>query len=250
MSTLILALDTSGPVASVALARRADNETRLIAGWRLQSGFTHSETLMPMLEKMRELAAVELSEISAVAVTSGPGSFTGLRIGASAAKGLAFSLDVPVIAVPTLEAMAYRLAGCAGVVCPMLDARREQVYTAAYRMDTEEMVRGSVRVPVPALIDTCAVPVTEMIEKLNALDAPVHLTGDGVPVYRRVLEERLKVPYRFVPFHQDRQDAESVAALAFFYYDEKRMTDADAFVPEYLRSPRAERERKEMSLDG
>ena len=231
----ILALDTSGPVAAVALAEETeDGAQRLIGGFRLQSGFTHSQTLMPMLDHMKELARVDLAEIDYIAVASGPGSFTGLRIGASAAKGLAFALEKQIVPVPTLDAMAYQMAGVSGLVCPMMDARRSQVYTGVYGFAKDMETR------LPA----CAIPVEELVAELNRLGAEhtedgkppaVHLLGDGVPVYMKELQEGLQIPYAVAPFHRDRQSAEAVCALAFSLVREGKAVDADAFAPEYIR---------------
>ena len=233
----ILALDTSGPVASVAIAEETDGRpAKLIGGFRLQSGFTHSQTLMPMLEQMRLLADVDPATIDYIAVASGPGSFTGLRIGASAAKGLAFALEKKVVPVPTLDAMAYQMAGVPGLVCPMMDARRSQVYTGVYTLPQDEPVRRE--------IEPCAISVEELTDRLNRMtgERSLFFLGDGVPVYADALRDRLRVPYRFVPFHRDRQSAEAVCALAFQLVREGKAVDADAFAPVYLRPSQAERQ--------
>ena len=239
----ILALDSSGPVAAVAIAKEDRHGVRtLIGGFRLQSGFTHSQTLMPMLEHMKAFAGIDLSEIDYLAVASGPGSFTGLRIGAAAAKGLAFALEKPVVPVPTLDAMAYQLAGTGGLVCPMMDARRQQVYTGVYAFT------GCGNLQMETLLSSRAIPVEELVRELNRLGAQradgmetgevpvVHVLGDGVPVYRKELEDGLDFPFCGTPFHRDRQSAEAVCALAFELVKEGKAVDADAFAPEYIRS--------------
>ena len=228
-----------GAVAAVALAEEKEDGTRqLIGGFRLQSGFTHSQTLMPMLEHMRELARFELSEIDYLAVASGPGSFTGLRIGASAAKGLAFALEKKIVPVPTLDAMAYQMAGACGMVCPMMDARRQQVYAGLYAFRQQGTRYDMIRLLPPS-----AIPVEELTGIINRHGSAdreetpvVHLLGDGVPVYLADLQKQLAVPYATVPLHRDRQSAEAVCALAFDLVKEGKAVDADAFVPEYLRS--------------
>ncbi|MBQ6734451.1 MAG: tRNA (adenosine(37)-N6)-threonylcarbamoyltransferase complex dimerization subunit type 1 TsaB [Lachnospiraceae bacterium] len=228
----LLAIDTSGPVAAAALAEETDGAQKLIAGFRLQSGLTHSETLMPMTEQMFSLARIDKKELDAVAVTAGPGSFTGLRIGVSAAKGLCFALDLPLVAVPTLDVIAYQMAGAPGVVCPMMDARRGQVYTAAYRFSGNEMEQ---------LLTARAVPVEALAEELNTMQDAVTLLGDGVPVYLDRMKELLTVPFTVAPVHRDRQSAEALAALAFKYLAEGKMVDPASFTPEYLRPSQAER---------
>ena len=259
----ILALDTSGPVAAVAVAEQeGDGQMKLIGGFRLQSGFTHSQTLMPMLEHMMSLAAIGLSSVDYIAVASGPGSFTGLRIGASCAKGLAFALEKQVVPVPTLDAMAYQMAGVQGLVCPMTDARRSQVYTGVYAFEDNDTMT--------TLLAPCAIAVTELIPVINRLYAErygtdatngatrkddthlptpaVSLIGDGVPVYFDTLREGLRVPYGRAPFHRDRQSAEAVCALAFRLVREGKAVDADTFAPVYLRPSQAEAGSSERCL--
>ncbi|MBR5970611.1 MAG: tRNA (adenosine(37)-N6)-threonylcarbamoyltransferase complex dimerization subunit type 1 TsaB [Lachnospiraceae bacterium] len=255
----ILAMDTSGPVAAVALAERtAEGEEKLIAGFRLQAGLTHSETLMPMLEAMFSLARMERDAVDAVAVTSGPGSFTGLRIGVSAAKGLCFALDQPLVAVPTLEVLAYQMWGTDGIVCPVMDARRGQVYTAAYRFEaTGDGAEQRQRFPhMEEVLSARAVPVEELAAELNriygdagntpldgqeTLSLPLTLLGDGVPPYLDRMRELLTIPFTVAPLHRDRQSAEALAALAFRRMDEGKTVDAASFSPEYLRPSQAER---------
>ena len=270
-------MDTSGPVAAVALAERtAEGEEKLIAGFRLQAGLTHSETLMPMLEAMFSLARMERDAVDAVAVTSGPGSFTGLRIGVSAAKGLCFALEKPLVAVPTLEVLAYQMWGTDGIVCPMMDARRGQVYTAAYRfVATGDGAEQRQRFPhMEEVLSARAVPVEELATELNKLCSDMHgapadgqslaekrtpesskpapsgqasfcpqltLLGDGVPPYLDRMRELLTIPFTVAPLHRDRQSAEALAALAFRRMDEGKTVDAASFSPEYLRPSQAER---------
>ena len=128
----ILALDSSGLVASVALTEDDD----LIAEYTVQYKKTHSQTLLPMLEEIRKMVELDLKEVDAIAVAAGPGSFTGLRIGSATAKGLAFALEKPIIPVPTLDGLAYQMYGTDALVCPIMDARRNQVYTGIYEFRT------------------------------------------------------------------------------------------------------------------
>ena len=240
----IIALDTSGPVAGVCIAE----DGRLIGGFRLQFKTTHSENLMPMLDLMKELTSLDMGSVDAVAVASGPGSFTGLRIGAATAKGLADALSVPIIPVPTIDGIAFQLYGAGGLVCPMLDARRSQVYTGVYRFNEKKTDDASLEIAYDMEIikKSCAVPVDEIASFLNenaSKNDIVHLTGDGVPVYIDRLRELLKVPFAVTPFHRDRQSAEAVAALAFRYHEEGKSVPSVSFVPEYIRPSQAERVR-------
>ena len=265
-SLRILAIDTSGPVAAVALAERtADGREQLIAGFRLQYKTTHSQTLMPMMEQIRTLTALDLSTVDAVAVAAGPGSFTGLRIGASTAKGLCLALEKPLIAVPTLEALALQGASARGLVCPMMDARRQQVYTALYRMtcgpvsgaedaEADQGTGKERRLQSEECIPPCAIDVREIVKEINAAfretDVPVTLLGDGVPPYLPQIRAAMEVPYQILPFYRDRQSAEAVAFAAFRRWDQGKRENADDFVPEYLRPSQAERVRKEAESGG
>ena len=129
----ILALDSSGLVATVAIVE--DEQT--LAEYTVNYKKTHSQTLLPMLDEIVKMTEYDLNTIDAIAVAGGPGSFTGLRIGSATAKGLGLALDKPLIHVPTVDGMAYNLFGCKGLICPMMDARRNQVYTGIYRFEKQ-----------------------------------------------------------------------------------------------------------------
>lgn len=230
----ILGIESSSLVASVALV----TDDLVTAEYTVNHKKTHSQTLLPMLDEVARMVGLDLKELDAIAVSAGPGSFTGLRIGAATAKGLGLALDKPLIHVPTLDAMAYNLAGASGLICPMMDARRSQVYTGLYRC------AAGLEVVKPQF----ASDVRELADELNRLREPVTFLGDGVPVYRGLLEEAVKVPFRFAPAHQNRQRAASVAALGRVYYDEGRLETAAEHRPDYLRKPQAEREREAAGL--
>lgn len=236
-SMKILAIDSSGQTASVAVWE--DDLT--LAEFSIHAKKTHSQTLLPMLDALREKMELDMSKIDAIAVTSGPGSFTGLRIGSAMAKGFGFALESPIIPVPTLAGMAYNLYGAGELVCPLMDARRNQAYTALY----EFVKRGNGSYDMNVIKDQCAVPVEEILEACNALGRSVLFLGDGVPVFREQIKERLTVPYGFAPAHMNRQRAASVAALAAKYYREGKVQAAAEHAPEYLRPSQAERERDE-----
>lgn len=231
----ILALDSSGLVATVAIVE--DDQT--IAEYTVNYKKTHSQTLLPMLDEIVKMTEFDLDTIDAIAVAGGPGSFTGLRIGSATAKGLGLALDKPLIHVPTVDGMAYNLFGCKGIICPMMDARRNQVYTGMYHFENEfEVVE-----------EQMAIDVQELIQKLNAYGEKVTFLGDGVPVYRAQLEEGLKVPYCFAPAHVNRQSAAAVGALGMKYYAEGKLETAKEHQPDYLRVSQAERERAEKNAN-
>ena len=167
----ILALDSSGLVATVALLE--DDQT--IAEYTVNYKKTHSQTLLPMLDEIVKMTEFDLQTIDAIAVAGGPGSFTGLRIGAATAKGLGLALNKPLFHIPTVDGLAYNLYGNNGLICPIMDARRNQVYTGLYRFENEEF---------QVVEAQRAISVDELAEKLNQYGEKVTFLGDGVPVYK------------------------------------------------------------------
>lgn len=228
----VLGIDSSGLVATVAVAE----DDNLLAEYTVNYKKTHSQTLLPMLDEIVRMTELDLSTLDAVAVAAGPGSFTGLRIGAATAKGLGLALGKPLVEVPTLEGLAYNLYGTSHLVCPMMDARRSQVYTGIYGFEQEEL---------KALESQTAVSVQELTEKVNGLGREIIFLGDGVPVYRDILCENLKVPYHFALAHMNKQRAGAVAALGLRYLAAGRTVHAREHRPDYLRMSQAERERAE-----
>ena len=239
----VLAIDSSGLTATVAIVE--DDQT--IAEYTTNYKKTHSQTLLPMIDEMTRMVDADLAEIDAIAVAGGPGSFTGLRIGSATAKGLGLALDKPLIHVPTVDAMAYSLYGCEDIICPIMDARRKQVYTGLYSFAHKKNEDGNLfDEPVfQVLRMQMAVPVEELIRHLNVYRRRVVFLGDGVPVYADMLAEGLKVPYSFAPSFMNRQRAAAVGALGIRYYEAGRYETAAEFKPEYLRKSQAERERAE-----
>lgn len=226
----VLALDSSGMAASVAVAE----DEKLLAEYTVNYKKTHSQTLLPMLDEIGKMIELDLNTVDAIAVAGGPGSFTGLRIGSATAKGLGLALNKPLVHIPTLEGLAYNLYGTERLICPMMDARRNQVYTGLY-----EFCQGN----LVAVEKQMAVETVKMAEKLNERKRPVILLGDGAFVYRKLLEESLTVPYEFAPAHMNQQKASSLAVLGMKYVKEGRSETAAAHRPEYLRVSQAERER-------
>ncbi len=233
----ILALDSSGLVASVAIVE----DGTLVAEYTVHYKKTHSQTLLPMLEAVKEMIELDLSTIDAIAVAAGPGSFTGLRIGSATAKGLGLAMNCPIIEIPTVDGLAYNLYGTDKIVCPLMDARRGQVYTGLY-----EFVRSAKdALTMEALREQCAVDISEIIAEINAENRAVIFLGDGVPVFAERIREEIKVPYSFAPAHMNKQRAGAVGALAGIYYEKGLMVSAAEHEPEYLRMSQAERERLE-----
>lgn len=236
----ILALDSSGLVASVAIVEDDD----LIAEYDIQYKKTHSQTLLPMLDEIKKMIDLDMSALDAVALAAGPGSFTGLRIGSATAKGLGLALSIPLIEIPTLEGLAYNLYGAREYICPIMDARRGQVYTGVYEFIKNEDIEKDGYL-LKEVEPQCAVGIEEIAAKLNRLGKEVIFLGDGVPVFREQLRFLMEVPYHFAPAHLNRQRAASVAALGSIYYKSGKIVDAKDHAPIYLRLSQAERERSE-----
>lgn len=234
----ILALDSSGLVASVAVVDSSESGEELIAEYTVNYKKTHSQTLLPMLDEVSKMIELDLSTVDAIAVAAGPGSFTGLRIGSATAKGLGLALNKPLIHIPTLEGLAYNLCGSSDVVCPIMDARRGQVYTGIYRFEDDKLI---------VLEDQMAISIEELGEKLKKYDNKIVFLGDGVPVFKERLTDAIMKDREiaFAPANVNRQRAASVGALAIRYYEAGKIETAAEHQPDYLRVSQAERERKE-----
>ena len=247
----ILAIDSSGLVAGVAVA---EGDT-LLAEYTTNYKKTHSQTLLPMLDEVKRMIELDLSSLDAIAVAAGPGSFTGLRIGSATAKGLGLALNKPLISVPTVDALAMNLYGTSAYICPIMDARRSQVYTGIYTFvretygekedGAEKGMESSFRLQI--IRPQYVAPIEEVAETLNGLPErkDVIFLGDGVPVFAGRLRELMKRPYVCAPASCNRQRAAAVAVLAQQYAREGRLENARDHAPEYLRPSQAERTRRE-----
>ena len=226
----ILALDTSGLAASAAIT---DNG-KLLAESVLNYKLTHSQTVMPLIDAVCKATETELSTIDCIACTCGPGSFTGLRIGAATAKGLALGLGKKIIPVPTLDALAYNIFGTENIVCPIMDARRSQVYSAFFTWDKGTLVR---------LSDYMAESIDFITEKALEFGKKVVFLGDGVAVHRAKLvchsEFVIAPPSLMV------QRASAAADAAEAMYGGGKAVNGSDFEIMYLRKSQAEREREE-----
>ena len=224
----ILAIDTSGPVAACAVM--VDGViTRSIA---MNSGLTHSETIMPAVDEALSQSGLNCRDIDCFAAVAGPGSFTGVRIGVCAVKGLAHAVGKPCARIHALEALSMNFYGFDGLCCPILDARRGQVYCAAY-----DMING-----LPSeVIAPDAVQLTDFIEKLPT-DRRLVFVGDGVPTYGDKVKELLGDRALIAPEHLRNLRADAACVLAASRQDE--WMEAKLLTPIYLRAPQAERERK------
>lgn len=240
----VLAIDSSGMTAAIAIVE--DDLT--IAEYTVNYKKTHSQTLLPMIDEILKMTETDLDSIDAIAVAGGPGSFTGLRIGSATAKGLGLALNKPLIHIPTVDGLAYNVYGCEDIICPIMDARRNQVYTGMYTFSRKAgQKEGScLTEPVFQVMKMqMAISVDELIRRLNNYGRPVVFLGDGVPVYENALAEGLKVPYSFAPAYMNRQRAAVVGTLGILYYKAGKIETAMEHQPDYLRVSQAERERAE-----
>ncbi|NSD12609.1 tRNA (adenosine(37)-N6)-threonylcarbamoyltransferase complex dimerization subunit type 1 TsaB [[Ruminococcus] gnavus] len=244
----VLAIDSSGLTATVAVVE----DTQTVAEYTINYKKTHSQTLLPMIDEVVKMTELDLNTIDAIAVAGGPGSFTGLRIGSATAKGLGFALNKPLIHVPTVDGLAYNVYGCEDIICPIMDARRNQVYTGIYTFSKKAGTKeGSNLVePVFQVIKMqMAVSIEELAERLNRYRRPVVFLGDGVPVYENILAEKLTVPYSFAPAYMNRQRAAVVGTLGIQYYKAGKFETAEEHRPDYLRVSQAERERAQREKE-
>lgn len=225
----ILALDSTAEVCSVAVCE----DERLISEITINTGNTHSETLLPAVEQALKLSGLTVNDIDAFACSTGPGSFTGVRIGVATVKGLAYEKNKPCVPVSTLEALAYNLSSFDGIICPVMNARRNQVYTATFNCSRGKLER---------LCPDRAISIAELDEELSSISLPVYLCGDG---YDITLKNSTKTKFEYV-FERSRfQSAYSVARCAYKkLLLGETVTDA-TLVPVYLRPSQAERERLE-----
>lgn len=228
----ILGVDSSGLVASAAVLS-GDNIT---AEFTVNNKQTHSQTLLPMIKEVIDYSGVALEELDAIAVAAGPGSFTGLRIGSATVKGLGLVLDKPIIPVPTLEGLAYQLSEANGFICPIMDARREQVYTGIYEIRDGRLV---------SIMDQCAMDIHDLLKELAQYPEKIHFLGDGVPVYEQIIRDEIVNEFSFAAPHLARQRGSAIAVLGEIYYHQGSVETAAEHRPVYLRKSQAEREREE-----
>lgn len=228
---IILAFDSTAKAASVAVTE----DEKLLALYTIDNGLTQSELLLPMAENILKSLKLSFDDVSLLCCSVGPGSFTGVRIGAALVKGLAFGKNTPCVAVSTLDALAVNLEGLDGIIVPCMDARRAQVYSATYRCKRNEL--GKL---------TCdrAIALTDLATELSTYDAPIYLCGDGYATAKRALESA-GVKIMNTPELLICENAYSVARVAKRMYDSGEYVSDIDIAPTYLRMPQAERERLE-----
>ncbi len=228
----ILAFESTAKVASVALTE----DERLLALYQSDSGRTQSEVLLPMAEHILKTHGLTVDDLDLLAVTQGPGSFTGVRIGVATVKGLACGKNIPCVGVSTLHALAENLRHMRGMVCAVMDARRSQVYTALFRADGETVQR---------ITQDSAMAIEELLDSLASYKEPIYFAGDG---YLPVTQEARRVGFAFTPTPILLRDENAYACACVAYrmhQDGQSVCDRDLRAT-YLRLPQAERERLEQ----
>lgn len=224
----ILAIDTSTLVAAVSVME----DERLLGEYIVNHKKTHSQRLMPMVKKLLEELELKPSDIDVFAVSTGPGSFTGLRIGVTTIKAMAYATSKPVVGVPTLDALAYNILIEDFIICPIMDARNNQVYTALYERKDGKLNRIS---------DYLALPVDELADIIEEKNKKVIFLGDGVENHRDFFKNRLKDSCEFAPGSMRLQRASSIAQIAYMKAKEGKTEYSIELVPFYLRKSQAER---------
>ncbi len=231
----ILAIDTSSTVASVAIL----DEDKIAAEYSINYKMTHSVTLMQMLENIIKISGIELSEMDAFAIDAGPGSFTGLKIGSATIKALAYACNKPVISVETTLSLAYNIYMKEGLVCPVMDARRDRVYSGIYEYDNYKL---------KCLLEQDAYELLYLIDKINLSNKNVVFVGDGVDVYKELIIKNCKNAVFAYP-HLLLQRAGSVAFAAKMKYEDGKYDTAFNHKPIYLRESSAVIQRKNLKAD-
>ena len=222
----ILAIDTSTAAASAALVE----DGNLCCEYILNDGKKHSEKLITLIDMVIKSCGMEVSDIDVFACSTGPGSFTGLRVGASAIKGMAQALNKVVIGVPTLDGLAYNLWGYKGFVCPVLDAQRNMVYASLYGFETDDMVK---------IKDFHAIGITELMGELNSFNEDIIFLGDAISIFKKEIKKFLgKAKFASTGFVYPR--ASSVASLAAFKYGKGEISKYDDLKIHYIRKSQAE----------
>ncbi|WDV46174.1 tRNA (adenosine(37)-N6)-threonylcarbamoyltransferase complex dimerization subunit type 1 TsaB [Clostridiaceae bacterium M8S5] len=230
----ILAVDTSSIVASVALI----DDDKLLCEYTVNYKRTHSETILPMIKEVLDSCQLKTGDIDVFAVSIGPGSFTGLRIGVATIKALAHSVDKPVVGIPSMDSMAYNMFNCNSLIVPMMDARRDRVYTGIYtwRDNKFEVIKAQ-----------DVIEIEQILDDLRDRDEEVIISGDGGVAYRDIIKEKLGEKVVFSSAYVNMAKASSLAQMALERAKNNQLESYYDLVPEYLRKSQAEREYEEKN---
>ncbi len=228
----ILAIDTSSPIASVAIT----DDKKLIGEYSLDHGKTHSQMLIHMIDELLKKHTLTLDDIDLFAISVGPGSFTGLRIGVTTVKTMAYALDKHVVGVVTLDAIAYPAEKGESLICPMIDAKNNQVYTSLYKWKNGSQIK---------LFDYMFTNIYELLKQLKERNSIILFCGDGAVVHKELLKSELGKLCDFVPDEIMLQKASSVAFIAEQKLKEQKYDNCFDLTPFYLRKTQPERKEKE-----
>ncbi|MDP4092474.1 MAG: tRNA (adenosine(37)-N6)-threonylcarbamoyltransferase complex dimerization subunit type 1 TsaB [Bacillota bacterium] len=231
----ILAVETSSTVAAAAIM---DNN-RLLGEYILNHKKTHSQKLMPMLESLMNDLELSPKDIDVYAASSGPGSFTGLRIGVTTVKSIAYAADKPVVSIPTLDALAFNIPLMDSLICPIMDARNNQVYTALYKCEKNSQVK---------ITEYMGIPVQELMDIIKSKGQKTVFLGDAAPIHEEYIKQELKEMCQFAPGNLMLQKASSVAYLAYVKASGGQLENCFDMIPFYLRKSQAEREYEKKQM--
>lgn len=228
---LVLGVESSAKTASCAICEVLDDyqNVKVIASFTANTGNTHSETLMPIIEKVLDISGKTVDEIDVLAVSAGPGSFTGVRIGVSTIKGMAYALDKPCVGVSSLKALALNLIGNYGIICAVMDARREQVYNALFRVSGYQF---------EIICDDRAISIEELKAEIDNFNEKVFLVGDGADLVNKTINGNNII------LANPLQKQQSGISVCMAVLGEEKV-DSNALMPVYLRLAQAQRERNE-----
>lgn len=232
----ILAIDTSTTCATCAIIE----DGNLISEYTIDNRKTHSQKIMPMIKEVFDNQDIKIEDIDVFAASIGPGSFTGLRIGIATIKSFAQVFNKPVIGVPTIEALAYNLAGFNGIIVPMLDARRERVYTGIYKWQNDKII---------TLKEQDVLNIDELIDILSEYNESIIFNGDAIKLFKDRIADKLENVI-FAPNHLCMPKGSSVGYLAYLKSKKNVFLNHFNLVPEYLRKSQAEREYEEKNSKG
>lgn len=227
----ILAIESASVTASCAVS-----ENGIILGeYTLNHKKTHSEKLMPLIETLMNELELKIQDIDVIAISEGPGSYTGLRIGAAIAKSMAYAVNIPIVNVPTTKSLAGNIFDLNNLIVPVMDAKAGRIYTGIYRWENEELV--TVKEQFPCNIE-------ELIEVLNEYDVPSIFNGDGSVNYRNIIKEKMKYKAHFASEKFNNLNASTLASLGYQMALKGKIIKASDFKPQYLRLSQAERNKK------
>lgn len=230
----ILSIDTSSLVATVAVI----NDDKLLGEYTINSPMTHSQKLMPIIDELLSTLELTMEDIDYIAISRGPGSFTGIRIGIATVKGLAHLRNIPIIGVSSLEGLAYNITYSNELICPIMDARRNQVYTGVYKWINHKLIN---------IVDEAPLSIDELMDKLEEREEKIIFLGDGLGRYKDDIVSRMGDKASFAPLYVNMQRASSIAQLALDKINDGK-SNPESYLnitPIYLRKSEAERQYEE-----